>query len=99
MPTVTVLNKISQKHIVWGLIAAVLFFVLLYSYFVQMTIYYIVERKNIETDVGSRIALIGELESRYGSLQNKITKEFASTLGFVEPKKQLYTEQKRLVQN
>ena len=73
--------------------------VLLYGYFVQATIYNIVERTNIREQSKQMNFSIGELESEYNVIKNKFTYDYARSLGFREHKKQIFATRKQLAEN
>ena len=87
-----------EKQIVW-LMAGVLFAsILFYGYFVNGTILNIVSRQQSSEELKSVQSLVSDLEFRYSTLRGNITREHARALGFVEPKKQTFVSEKRLVQ-
>ncbi len=88
---------ITPKLLFWGVVCGILLVVFSYGYFVQATIALIVEEKNVEYMSGELYSSIGVLESDYAKLRNRITKEYARTLGFTQARASAYAERKRLV--
>ncbi len=78
------LHTVVEKRIVllvWGFAVAFIAFLSLYSYFVKITVFHIVERSSYEQKIGAITSEIGELEFTYGSLKSKITLDTAEELG------------------
>lgn len=66
----------------WVLLSAVLGLVGLYVYFIQGSVYSIVERKELSREVASMREQIAPLEARYLALRSSVTLERAHELGF-----------------
>lgn len=82
--TVYTLHNIVEKRIVllvWGFAVAFIAFLSLYSYFVKITVFHIVERRTFEQKISAITSEIGELEFTYGSLKSTITLDTAHNLG------------------
>lgn len=86
-----------EKKLVLGLFFSVFLMFLIYGYFVNATIVNIIERKVTEERAGELIAEISNLESEYGSLRSRITYKYAYSLGFEQPKRQVFALYKQLV--
>ena len=88
-----------EKRLLWVLLVILFVVVILYGYFVQATIYNIVERTNIREQSKQLNFNIGELESEYNLIKNKFTYDYAHSLGFWEPEKQIFATRKQLAEN
>lgn len=97
MYSITYTINTLEKKLVLGLFFSVFLMFLIYGYFVNATIVNIVERKVTEERAGELIAEIGNLESEYGSLRRRITYNYAYSLGFKQPEKQIFALYKQLV--
>ena len=74
------------RFALWGVCGAFMLLLFAYSYFLNASVWNVVERKNVEKEisvVGSRVAL---LEAEYFSETDKLTLATAKSLGFFESK-------------
>ena len=90
-------NTIQEKQIIWLMAGTFLAVVLLYGYFVNAAILNIVTRQHAAEELQGLQSVVADLESRYSTLRGEVTRERARALGFVEPKNQTFTSEKRLV--
>jgi len=90
-------NTIQEKQIIWLMAGTFLAVVLLYGYFVNAAILNIVTRQHAAEELQGLQSVVADLESRYSTLRGEVTRERARVLGFVEPKNQTFTSEKRLV--
>lgn len=84
--------RIEQLHTdygkiaLWGAGGVITIFLFMYAYFLNASVWIVVERKSIEKEmatVGSRVAM---LETAYFEEADKLTLGMAQSLGFNEPK-------------
>ena len=80
-----------RREILFWIAMALLFVLIaLYGYLVNTTIVHIVDRKAAENNTATVLANISELEAEYLGLKKGITREFAYSLGFKDPKNVVY---------
>ena len=85
--TLSIDNRI---RLFWGLAALGVILVGFYIYAVQATVANTVARQNLEDEVGSLSARLGDLEFKYIGLKNNITIEVAQADGFREVTEPVY---------
>ena len=85
-----------EKRAFWALACALMSAMLLYAYFIQLTIYTIVERANTIQNTKELTTELGKLESEYNSVRKNLTYEYAHKLGFYEAKEQTFAKRTRL---
>ena len=68
-----------------------------YIYFVNSTIFNIVERQNTLREMVLINSRVSDLQTNYGTLRNTLSYDYANTRGFVEPQKRTFVSEKRLV--
>jgi len=78
-------NQIEKK-LFWFFSVALFSSFFFYAYFVNQTILNIVERENFEEEIAVLNSEISELEANYLDLKNKITLDYAHSLGFSDAK-------------
>ncbi len=83
-------NKIQNFKIpiVWMLLSLNIMLAGGYIYAVNRTVFNVVAATNAEKTLANSSASIGDLESQYVSLKNKITLDFAYSQGFLDASKQ-----------
>ena len=88
----------KQKRLFLVLACCILGMFLLYGYFIQTTIYTIVERSSIIKNTDQLNFDLGELESEYNKMRNILTYDYANSLGFYEVEEQIFAKRTRLAQ-
>lgn len=88
-----------EKKLFWGLTTLLISLSVLYGYLVKATVVDIVARQQAQTISSEISSDIGVSETEYHELQNKITYQYALTLGFREPAKKSFAFRKRFVQS
>ena len=75
--------NLREKQVFWSLFSV--FFVLLftYGYLVNSTILHAVSKQNMQSQMVSLNSNLNDLEFQYLNLKDKITIDYATTLGFV----------------
>lgn len=87
------------KFALWGACGVIMSLLFTYSYFLNASVWNVVERKNAEKEisiVGSRVAL---LEAEYFSETDNLTLATAKSLGFFESKETRFAVRGGEVQN
>ena len=85
-----------EKRAFWILAGALASAFLLYAYFIQLTIYTIVERADTINGAKGLTTELGKLESEYNTVRQTLTYDYARTLGFQEAKEQAFAKRTRL---
>lgn len=80
----TIEDRDTLKTAFWLLGVAVILCSLFYAYLVNKTVLNIVEREKSQQELVALHSRLGELEAEHIALKNKISPEFAATLGFKE---------------
>ncbi len=93
--TTTTQNTVEQR-IFAGLFIGVLLTAGLYIYFISISVVNVVQREEIEQQVGGLYSRVGELEAEYIKLSYNITRDEARALGFVAPSNLSYASRKAL---
>jgi hypothetical protein len=78
---------IIGKRVLSLLASLLAIFVVLYVYFVSSSIVNVLVREEVDFDIAVISSEISELEARYLEEKNKMTLEYAYTLGFNDLKK------------
>lgn len=89
----------KERKAFWCLVSLAVAFSGFYIYFVNGAIINVVERQKIEREIVSINSRIGDMESSYISLNNKISLEYAFSAGFVKVAKEKYVYRKTLGAN
>ena len=89
----------SERKTFWYLALFIVVFSGFYIYFVNGAIINVVERQKIEKEIASINSRIGDMESSYLGLNNKISLDYALSLGFVKVGKEKYVYRKTLGAN
>ncbi len=80
--TLKINTKNIEQKLVWGVFGLLVFSAISYVYFVNQTILNIVARENLEADIVVMNSEISELEFEYIAQKNKITLNYAYSLGY-----------------
>lgn len=86
----------SERKAFWYLVLIAVFFSGFYIYFVNGAIMNVVERQKIEKEIASINSRVSDLESSYLALNDKITVDYAMSIGFVKVAKEKYVYRKAL---
>jgi hypothetical protein len=79
-------NGNLERKLLRILLGVLAFSATLYMIFLAKTVFSIVERKNIESEIRTVSANIGQLEIDYLARSNNVDMRLASSLGFAESK-------------
>lgn len=77
------ISDLSQK-VFWLFSILIVIFASMYMYFVSSAIVNVVLREEIEGEIVKIHSEVGELESKYLTLENNITMDTALAMGFVK---------------
>ena len=75
--------SIMEKKVFFGLGIIFVFLVFVYSYFVGISIFYVVEREEFSIQTERLEEKVAPLEARYLSRSNTLTEQTATEYGFV----------------
>ncbi|MBI2108640.1 MAG: hypothetical protein HYT93_00460 [Parcubacteria group bacterium] len=89
----------AERQLTIMLFMGFLGIVFLYVLLVGLATFNISAQRALQNNMQSLYSNISDLESEYTGLNNAINHERAATLGFVEPKKEIFAFRQRLVQN
>mgnify|MGYP001610072232 CR=1 FL=1 len=78
-----------------GLVGMVLLYILL----VFLTTFNVSSHRALQNNIQAFHSNLSDLESEYTAQNSMVTKEKAVSLGFVQPKKEIFAFRQRLVQN
>lgn len=89
----------SERKAFWCLVSLVIAFFGFYVYFVNSAIINVVERQKTEREIASVNSRVSNLESSYLALNDKISIDYAFSMGFVKVEKEKYVHRKTLSAN
>lgn len=73
-----------DRRIFWAVLLLIVAALLAYVYFLSLSVYGVIARKQAETKVADLSTKVSVLESRYAALDKHINLELAHTRGFVD---------------
>jgi hypothetical protein len=85
-----ILTVDNNKNIFFGAMTIIGLCVCMYIYMVTVTIRNIVTAKNISSEVSNMSEKISSKEFAFIDLQNKVTMNYAKSLGFAEAKQKVF---------
>lgn len=84
-------NKDIQRVLLRVFISVLVILSVTYVYLIGSITFNVLARKTLETEVRNRGSRVSELELAYLNSTNKIDKSYATSLGFVEAKNNIFT--------
>lgn len=84
-------NRDIQRVLLRVFISALVVLSITYVYLIGSITFNVLARKSLETEVRKLGSHVSELELSYLNSANKIDKNFATSLGFVEAKNSIFT--------
>ena len=76
--------EVNDRRIFWTIIVLIVCALFSYVYFLSLSVYGVIARKQAETQLTDLASKISTLESEYASLERNINLEFAYTRGFID---------------
>lgn len=73
-----------DRRLFWVALSLIVSSLLMYVYFLSLSIYGVIARKQAESQIASLSAKVSSLESRYAVLDKSINLELAHERGFVD---------------
>ena len=73
-----------DRRIFWGILGIGAIAIFCYIYFIGVSVYAVIARKEAELETGRVTAQVADLESKYAQLLRDVDLTLAHTLGFVE---------------
>lgn len=84
----------TLMKIFWYLVLGICLVFASYVYFVNKTVHNVANRQKAEVEISKLTSELGELEFKSISMRNKISQEYAYSLGFRDVKNQQYVSRK-----
>ena len=84
------LNKLPLPLIFWGMVFAFVLMAGLYCYLINKTVWNVVSRQRMETQIASMHSSVGVLENSYISMKDGINLQMAHSLGYVSAQNPKY---------
>lgn len=81
-----------EKRVLFGMLGFLAFLMLLYTYFVTLSIAHAVEREEFVREASTRSEAVAVLEREYLASSNSLSEHVAYEAGYVPVSKKLYVE-------
>jgi hypothetical protein len=92
-------NPDVEKRIIVGLFGLIITLAITYGYFVKQTISNVVFREQLSEEMSDLGSIVSNLEVEYISIKNKISLDFAYSIGYKEVKGIKFVSKNSLSQN